>query len=68
MATGVVYDDIYLSHDTGSHPENKYRLIKTVEHLKKTGLWSKLEQIPVRKATVEEAAYIHAPAYIKEAE
>jgi len=68
MTTGVVYDDVYLEHETGAHPENRFRLTGIVEHLKKTGLWGKLQQIPVRKATVEEVAYIHNPAYIREVE
>ena len=34
MATGVVFEEIYLQHETGGHPENKQRLINTVSYLK----------------------------------
>jgi acetoin utilization deacetylase AcuC-like enzyme len=68
MATGLVFDPIYLRHETHGHPENKYRLINTVEHLKKTGIWKKCVEIPARRATQQEIAYNHAPEYIKEVE
>ena len=32
--TTVIYDDIYLKHDSGAgHPENATRIINTIEHL-----------------------------------
>jgi acetoin utilization deacetylase AcuC-like enzyme len=64
MATGIVFEEIYLQHETGGHPENKLRLINTVAHLKETGTWDKLKQIPARAATVDEICYNHDLAYV----
>lgn len=65
MATGVVFEEIYLQHETGGHPENKHRLINTVAHLKETGTWDKLKQIPARAATVDEICYNHDRVYVE---
>jgi len=65
MATGVVFEKIYLEHETGSHPENKLRLINTVDYLKKTGTWDRLEKIRGRAATVEEICYNHDSQYVE---
>jgi len=64
MATGVVFEEIYLEHETGAHPENKQRLINTVSHLKKTGLWQQLKRIGARAATVDEICYNHERMYV----
>ena len=66
MATGVVFDQIYLQHETGGHPENKMRLINTVSHLQETGMWDKLTQVPVRPATVDEICYNHDNSYVEQ--
>ena len=66
MSTGVVFDRIYLQHETGGHPENKMRLINTVSHLQETGMWDKLTQVPVRPATVDEICYNHDQGYVEQ--
>lgn len=65
MTTGVVFEEIYLQHETGGHPENKLRLINTVEHLKESGTWDKLQKISGRAATIDEVGYIHDREYIE---
>ncbi len=66
--TLLLYDDIYLRHDTGpSHPENYKRLECIVDHLKTTGLWDKSTLMNPRAATVEEIALVHERAYIDRA-
>jgi len=64
VSAGLVYDPIYLEHNTGPHPENASRLIKTVEHLEHTGMMEQLSRISPRAATVEELSTVHAPGYI----
>lgn len=59
MATMLVYDDIYLEHDTGLHPENPQRLINTCEHLKTTGMWNRLLVKKPRKAEEDELRFVH---------
>ncbi len=68
MNVGLVYDPIYLEHDTGSHPENASRLIKTVEHLEQTGTMKQLVPISPRAATVGELSTVHSPGYISNVE
>ncbi len=36
--TPIVYSDIYLNHDTGSHPETARRLVALMAHLEREGL------------------------------
>ena len=64
MKIGLVYDPIYLEHDTGSHPENSQRLIATMSRLEEAGLKKKLTLLAPRPATIEELETVHAPEYI----
>ena len=66
--TGLVYDDIYLRHETFDHPENKLRLVNTVEYLKKEGLWNECTPVSPRRAETSEIALNHAPDYISQVE
>jgi acetoin utilization deacetylase AcuC-like enzyme len=68
MITYLVYDDIYLEHDTGFHPETPERLRKIVAYLKSQGIWDKLTHLKPRAADTREIAYVHAPDYIKAVE
>ncbi len=67
MKAGLVYDPIYLEHDTGDHVENARRLIDAVSHLNETGTKQRLMPLPARPATQEELEMIHAPEYISHA-
>jgi acetoin utilization deacetylase AcuC-like enzyme len=64
MKVGLVYDSIYLEHDTGDHVENARRLVETMSYLKETGAKERLISLPARPATVEELEMIHGPEYI----
>jgi acetoin utilization deacetylase AcuC-like enzyme len=64
MKTGLVYDPIYLEHDTGDHVENSHRLVDAMSYLKETGIKEKLTCLPPRPASLEELEMIHAPEYI----
>ena len=66
MKAGLVYDPIYLEHDTGSHPENSQRLVAIMSHLEKTGTKEKLTCLPPRPASIEELKMVHAPEYISQ--
>lgn len=67
MKAGLVYDPIYLEHDTGDHVENARRLIHALCHLNETGIKQRLIPLPARPATQEELEMIHAPEYISQA-
>ncbi len=64
MRVGIVYDPIYLKHDTGEHVENPNRLVSIISHLEQTKLISQLTPIPPRPATVNELALVHQIQYI----
>ncbi len=68
MKVGLVYDPIYLEHDTGNHVENSQRLVAMMSHLEETGTKEKLTLISPRPASVEELAMVHTPEYISQIE
>lgn len=65
MATALVYDPIYLEHDTGSHPENSGRLVSAMEAIERSGLRTTLKMFSPDAATVEEIATVHNDGYIE---
>jgi acetoin utilization deacetylase AcuC-like enzyme len=64
MTTGLVYDPLYLEHDTGDHVENPRRLVDAMSYLKETGIKERLISLPARPASLEELEMIHAPEYV----
>jgi acetoin utilization deacetylase AcuC-like enzyme len=64
MKAGLVYDPIYLEHDTGDHVENSRRLVDAMSYLKETGIKEKLASLRARPASLEELEMVHAPEYI----
>ncbi len=65
MAVGVVYDPLYLEHDTGEHPESRRRLEAIVARLKDSGVWDRLAHIPPRPATIAELRRVHSEGMIR---
>ncbi len=65
MATrvGVIYDPIYLEHDTKDHVENAQRLVVTTAHIQET-FKEKLYHLSPRPATLQEISAVHAREYI----
>ena len=64
--TLLIYDDIFLQHDTGfGHPENARRLENTVRYLKENKLWEHLRIARPRAALVKEIGLIHPQTYIE---
>jgi acetoin utilization deacetylase AcuC-like enzyme len=64
MKVGLIYDPIYLKHDTGAHVENSSRLVETVALLEKSKLMGKLVAIAPRVATLEEVSLAHSRIHI----
>ena len=64
MAVGLVYDPIYLKHDTGEHVENAGRLKAITSCLEETGLRQQLTLVKPRKASVEELSLVHQKQHI----
>jgi acetoin utilization deacetylase AcuC-like enzyme len=69
LKTGIVYDDLFLRHQTGAgHPERPERLTAIVERLKKDGLLAQLVLLPPRPAELEWITAVHSPEYVARVE
>lgn len=67
--TGLVYDDVYLSHKTTpGHPERPERLTEIISKLKADGLYAQLTELKPTPAPLEWVRTIHSPDYIQHAE
>ncbi len=66
--TGLVYDDIYLKHETPpSHPESPARVTAILERLKAQRLDSKLIHLEPVLAAQQWLCTIHTPEYVERA-
>lgn len=62
--TFFYYDDDFLEHDTGRHPECAERLVQVTRHLRGDKLWNQLQHQTVAPASEDLLATNHAPAHI----
>ena len=65
MVSGYVYDDVYLQHETGNHPENASRLRGIMAHLSAIGLLDRLTHIPTHPATLDDVHRVHTPRMVE---
>ncbi len=66
MATGFIYDELYLSHNTGpSHPERPDRLRAVTMALQETGLMDDMVKYAPRPASKEDVARVHDERYVQ---
>jgi acetoin utilization deacetylase AcuC-like enzyme len=68
MRVGLVYDPIFLEHDTGQHPENSRRLAETVQLLEAAGTRQQLADIRPEPASVQQLSLVHALQHISHVE
>lgn len=61
----IVYDEAYLSHDTGSHPENAARLRAIWTRLEGTELRSRLDLVRPRRASLESVKWAHTGDHVE---
>jgi len=66
MATGYVYDPIYLEHDLRGHPENQQRLKTILRVLDEHKLRERLTSIPAVPITPERLERVHARSYVEQ--
>ena len=63
---GLVYDEIFLSHEPPEwHPDSPERLISIIAALKASGVWPKLIPLKPRKAAFEDLERVHTHAHIE---
>lgn len=66
--TLLYYDDCFLDHDTGQHPECAARLQRAVEHIRSVGLDSRCRSPIWQSASLEQISRNHGADYIKSIE
>jgi acetoin utilization deacetylase AcuC-like enzyme len=67
MKTGLVFDELYLKHDTGAgHVERADRLRAIIKRLKDDRLMDQLVAIPATPASLEWITTIHTPEYVEQ--
>ncbi|MFX1374973.1 MAG: histone deacetylase [Promethearchaeota archaeon] len=68
MTVGIVYDPIYLEHQTGSDPESPERLITIMNFLKENEILEdpSFKNISPRKASLDQIRYVHRDKIIKQ--
>jgi acetoin utilization deacetylase AcuC-like enzyme len=66
MATGYVYDPIFLEHDLRGHPENQQRLRQILGVLEQRGMLERLAHTPAVPISQERLERVHDPRYIEQ--
>ncbi len=59
MKVGLVYDPVFLQHDTGPHIENAQRLTETLKLLEDSNVRHELTDLSPRPATMQELMLVH---------
>lgn len=68
MATGFLYDPLFLEHDPGrAHPESAERLRRTLEHLGALPWFGALKTVEARSASIESVLRVHTREYVERA-
>jgi len=62
--TLLCYDDVFLEHETGGHPESAERLKAVWDHLVKKRLDQQCERSPWQPATALQLSRVHALSYV----
>lgn len=55
----LVFDEQFLRHETGSHPERPERVAAIEKHLRESGVWERLRHLSPAAATREEILRAH---------
>lgn len=65
MKAGLIYDDVFLKHETPQfHPESKHRLDSIMKTIRSSDTWDRLVHIKPRRATIEEVQMVHSQDYV----
>lgn len=65
MSVDLLYDPLFLEHQTGQHPENAGRLRAVVARLEEQGLWDAVNHPPAEAASAQALEAVHDPAYLR---
>ena len=65
LSVALYYDDLFLGHDTLTHPEHQSRVATAIDLLRTSGLTARLELPACRDATLEELTRVHTPEHVR---
>lgn len=65
MATGYVYDPVYLEHNSNYHPENSRRLVAILHALESSPLFARLTAIPAADVPRPSLLAVHDASYVQ---
>ncbi|HTE18388.1 MAG TPA: histone deacetylase [Armatimonadota bacterium] len=65
MTPAILYDPLFLQHNTGQHPETAGRLTTIVELLRSRGLWDRLTHLEPRPAPFPALEAVHDAEYLR---
>lgn len=68
MATGRVYNEIFLEHGETWHVENRARLEAVLARLQENGLWDAMEGLDTYPAERQQLLWLHTEEYLEELE
>lgn len=61
----IIYDDVFLKHNTGSHPEQKERLLTLIPAIRQSSINKKLHWFKPVPAYEDEILLIHTPEMLQ---
>src|SRR5688572_5172482 len=62
--TLLYYDDRFLEHNTGTHPERAERLRQVMRHLERQSLVERCRRVAWPEVSLERLARVHQPSYV----
>ena len=62
--TAVIYDEVFLKHETGAHPENKDRVRHTFEALRVTPVFESLMRLKPEEVSKDDLLLVHRREYV----
>ena len=65
MSVALLYDPLFLEHQTGQHPENPGRLRAVVARLREEGLWDEVQHLSFEPASRDALEAVHSSAYLQ---
>jgi acetoin utilization deacetylase AcuC-like enzyme len=67
MTTALIYDPVFIQHDTGHHPENAERFKRILSALEADeSLWATLNKLAPEAATDEDIIRCHSPRLVEQ--
>lgn len=67
-SVAIIYHPVFLTHDTGAHPETAARLVRVEHYLRARALWTQDNQLTPSPAPERYLLGVHSAAYLRRLE